>query len=125
MRPDPVLRAVETALTLRLLYHQRLRQAEGFLGPLLKWMDVDLPCPDHTTLSRRNRTVEVRRRIEHLPAGPIDFVVDSTGLKICGQGDTFSGFRKTFSSAPSFLSARRLKPVPENIRVIPQQRRKR
>jgi len=79
--------AIETAMTLSMLFHQRLRQTEGFLGSLLKLMGLDLPCPDHTTLSRRKQTMEVRRRIESLPPGPIDFVDDSTGLKICGQGE--------------------------------------
>jgi hypothetical protein len=79
--------AIETALTLRLLFHLPLRQTEGFLGSILKLMGIDHPCPDHTTLSRRNRTIEVRRHLNHLPDGPLSFVVDSTGLKICGQGE--------------------------------------
>lgn len=50
-------------------------------------MDLDLPCPDHTTLSRRNRTVSVQANLEHLPAGPVCLILDSTGLKIYGQGE--------------------------------------
>jgi hypothetical protein len=42
---------IETALTLRLLFHLPLRQTEGFLGTVLRLMGLDLPCPDHTTLS--------------------------------------------------------------------------
>jgi hypothetical protein len=49
--------AIETALTLRWLFHLALRQTEGFLGSVLPLMGVDLPCPDHTTLSRRHATV--------------------------------------------------------------------
>ncbi len=48
--------AIETSLTLRLVFHLPLRQAEGFLKSILKLMDLYLPCPDHTTMSRRNRT---------------------------------------------------------------------
>lgn len=44
--------AIETVLTLRLVFHLPLRQAEGFLGSILTLMGLDLPCPDHTTLSR-------------------------------------------------------------------------
>ena len=44
--------AIETALTLRLLYHLPLRQAEGFLHALFRMMRLDLSVPDHTTLSR-------------------------------------------------------------------------
>ena len=74
--------AIETAFTVRLVFHLPLRQTEGFVGSILKLMDLDLPVPDHTSLSRRNRTVEVRKRITNLPDGPLYFIVDSTGLKI-------------------------------------------
>lgn len=79
--------AIETALTLRLLFQLPLRQTEGFLRSVLKLMGLDLSCPDHTTLSRRNQTLEVRNQVASLPSGPVSFVVDSTGLKVCGQGE--------------------------------------
>jgi hypothetical protein len=79
--------AIETALTLRLLFHLPLRQTEGFLGSLLQLMDVTLPCPDQTTLSRRNATVAIRQQIERVPPGPISLLVDSSGLQVCGQGE--------------------------------------
>ena len=40
--------AIETALTLRLLYHLPLRQAEGFLHALFGMMRLDLSAPDYT-----------------------------------------------------------------------------
>ena len=43
--------AIETALTLRLLYHLPLRQAEGFRHALFGMMRLDLSAPDYTTLS--------------------------------------------------------------------------
>ena len=77
--------AIETALTLRLVFHLPLRQTEGFVGSVLELMHLDLTAPDHTTLSRRGSKLEValHRRV---PAGPIHLIVDSTGLKIMGQG---------------------------------------
>ncbi len=77
--------AIETALTLRLVFHLALRQTEGFVGSLLKLMDLDLTAPDHTTLSRRGQKLEVVLR-RQMPVGPIHLIVDSTGLKIMGQG---------------------------------------
>ena len=77
--------AIETALTLRLVFHLALRQTEGFVGSLLKLMDLDLTAPDHTTLSRRGSKLEVALR-RQVPAAPIHLIVDSTGLKIIGQG---------------------------------------
>ncbi len=82
--------AIETSLTLRLVFHLPLRQAEGFLKSILKLMELYLPCPDHTTVSRQNRTVNVCRSTESLPNGPVHFIVDSTGLKIYGQGEWHS-----------------------------------
>ena len=54
--------AIETALTVRLLFHLPLRQTEGFVASILRLMKLDLPVPDHTTLSRRNRTLVLHPR---------------------------------------------------------------
>ena len=78
--------AIETALTLRLLYHLPLRQAEGFLHALFGMMRLDLSAPDYTTLSRRSR--HLRRRLRPSPPGEaIHLVLDSTGLSIVGEGE--------------------------------------
>ncbi len=45
--------AIEAALTIRMVFHLPLRQTEGFLGSLAQLLEVELPIPDHTTLSRR------------------------------------------------------------------------
>jgi hypothetical protein len=82
--------AIETALSLRLLFRLPLRQTEGFLYAILSLMDVTLPCPDHTTLSRRNATVAIRRQIDQAPEEAISLIVDSSGLKVCGQGEWHS-----------------------------------
>jgi hypothetical protein len=79
--------AIETALSLRLLFRLPLRQTEGFLQALLTLMDVTLPCPDHTTLSRRNTTAAIRQQIAQASDGAISLIVDSSGLKVCGQGE--------------------------------------
>ena len=77
--------AIETALTLRLVYHLPLRQTEGFLTSLFAIMAVPLEAPDHTTLSRRSGTLNIPL-VATRSGGPIDLVVDSTGLAIFGQG---------------------------------------
>jgi Transposase DDE domain len=79
--------AIETALTLRLLFRLPLRQTEGFLSSLLTLMDVTLPCPDHTTLLRRNTTVAIQQQVDRASEGPLSLIVDSSGLKVCGQGE--------------------------------------
>ena len=78
--------AITTTLTLRLVFRLPLRQAEGFVRSVLSLMDADLEAPDHTTLSRRSRHLDVR--LHRVPAqGPIHLIVDSTGLSIVGEGE--------------------------------------
>jgi IS5 family transposase len=78
--------AIETALTLRLVFKLPLRQAEGFLRSLLSLMGVNLEAPDHTTLSRRSQRLDLA--LGGLPTNePIHLIVDSTGLSIVGEGE--------------------------------------
>ena len=78
--------AIETAMTLRLLYHLPLRQAEGFLHALFRMMRLDLSVPDYTTLSRRSQ--HLTRRLRPVPLGEgLHLVLDSTGLSIVGAGE--------------------------------------
>ena len=78
--------AIETALTLRLIYHLPLRQTEGFVESLLGLMGWALSVPDHSTLSRRQRDLSVQ--LPNRPTNePIHVVVDSSGLKVYGEGE--------------------------------------
>ncbi len=78
--------AIETALTLRLIFNLPLRQTEGFLSSLFGMMGIDLSVPDHTTLSRRGQHLDVRLR--RVPRGKAtQLIVDSTGLSIVGEGE--------------------------------------
>ncbi len=78
--------AIEPALTLRLPYGPPLRQDEGFLCSLLQIMGFELDAPDHTTLSRRSRLLNIALKPK-ASAKPIALIVDSTGLSIVGQGE--------------------------------------
>ena len=51
--------AILTALTLRTVFHLPLRQTEGFVSSLLRLMGLDLDAPDHTTLCRRAKDVQL------------------------------------------------------------------
>ena len=78
--------AIETALTLRLVFHLPLRQTEGFLQSLLGMMRIERSAPDHTTLSRRGQHLNLTLR--RVPAGEgLHLIVDSTGLSIVGEGE--------------------------------------
>lgn len=79
-------RAIELVLMLRLVFHLALRQAEGFAASVLRLLGLDLSIPDHTTLSRRSRSF-AGRRPRVVPHGPLHLLIDSTGLKLFGQGE--------------------------------------
>src|SRR5919107_539184 len=76
--------AIETSLILRTVFHQPLRQTEGLVGSLLELMGLDLPVPDHSTLSRRARTLAVAAQAA---SGSVHLRVDSTGVKLSGPGE--------------------------------------
>ena len=78
--------AIETALTIRSVFHQPLRQTEGLLRSIADMLDIDIAIPDHTTLSRRGVGLTVLPRDIHRTE-PLHLVVDSTGLKIYGEGE--------------------------------------
>ena len=86
--------AIVTALTLRTVFHLALRQTEGFVCSLMRLTGLDLDTPDHTTLSRRSGSVDVPR-IARSHQGPIHLVIDSTGLKILGDGEWHAHKHKT------------------------------
>ena len=86
--------AIRTALPLWVVLGLPLRQAEGFLNSLLRLMGLDLKAPDHTTLLRRNQIVVVPP-LTRAHDGPIDLIVDSTGLKILGRGEWNAHKHKT------------------------------
>ena len=54
--------AIETALTLRLIFHLPLRQTEGFLTSIFGMLGLELSTPDHTTLSRRGQHLDLTLR---------------------------------------------------------------
>lgn len=78
--------AIACVLTLRSVFHLALRQAESFCRSLLVTMKQDLPTPDYTTLSRRCGDLIVPCE-RSLPRGALNIVVDSTGIKVYGEGE--------------------------------------
>jgi hypothetical protein len=78
--------AIRTALMLRAVFRLALRQTEGLLGSILRLLGLDLAVPDHSTLSRHAKTLEVRKPCRS-SRGPVHLLVDSTGLRLCGSGE--------------------------------------
>jgi hypothetical protein len=82
--PDAVILC---ALQLRAIYHLPFRGTEGFLGSVIKLFGLDLKIPDHTTLSTRQKKLEVPLYQQRRSGEGLHLVVDSTGLKVFGEGE--------------------------------------
>jgi IS5 family transposase len=78
--------AIQFCLSLKVLFGLALRQTMGMVASLLKMAGLDWPVPDYSTLCRRQKTVTIQipfRRSE----GPLNLLVDSTGVKMRGEGE--------------------------------------
>jgi len=78
--------AVQCLLVLRELFQLPYRQTEGLARSLVELMEMSLAIPDYTSLAKRAAKMEVTLDIRR-HAGAIDVVVDSTGLKVFGEGE--------------------------------------
>ena len=76
--------AITCALTLREVYGLPLRSTQGLVSSVLRLLGADLPAPHYSTLSRRAAALDVR--LERSSAGPLHLAVDSTGIKLYGEG---------------------------------------
>lgn len=78
--------AIQFCLSVKVLFKLPLRQTAGMVASLLRLAGLDWPVPDFSTLCRRQRTLAVQipyRRID----GPLNLLVDSTGIKFLGDGE--------------------------------------
>ena len=53
---------------------------------IVRLLGLDLPVPDHTTFSRRSANLTVTKALS-TALGPVNVVIDSTGLKVFGAGE--------------------------------------
>jgi IS5 family transposase len=78
-------KAIEIMLTLKEVFHLANRGLEGFVRSVFVMLDLHLPVPDHSTLSKRGKTLKVS--LPKQSSGSLNIVMDSTGLKIYGEGE--------------------------------------
>jgi hypothetical protein len=71
---------------LHLAFGRPWRQTEGMLASILRLLGLDLPVPDHTTFSRRSADLSVAKALS-AASGPVNVVIDATGLKVFGAGE--------------------------------------
>jgi hypothetical protein len=67
------------------VFHLPNRATEGFMQSVFAMLKISLSVPDHTTLSRRGKGLKVT--LPKKADGHLDIVMDSSGLKIYGEGE--------------------------------------
>ena len=78
--------AIQFCLSIKCLFGLPLRQSLGMVESLLKQAGLDWPVPDFSTVSRRQKTLNVV--IPYRPGdGELHLLVDSTGIKMLGEGE--------------------------------------
>ena len=78
--------AIELCLTIGKVHSLALRQTEGFISSFFEQFGWELGVPSYTTLCRRSQRLPINLRIKQ-KSGITDIVVDSTGLKVYGEGE--------------------------------------
>lgn len=80
------LKYSDMSIQVLLMLKATFRSLEGFARSLMKLMALEFDVPDHTHMSRRAKSLEVQIPRKNRTQ-PIHVVVDSTGLKIYGEGE--------------------------------------
>ncbi|CUH20517.1 Transposase DDE domain protein [Jannaschia seosinensis] len=78
--------AIQFCLSIKVLFKLPLRQTAGMVAALLRLAGLNWSVPDFSTLCRRQKTLAVQipyRRVD----GPLNLLVDSTGIKFLGDGE--------------------------------------
>ena len=77
--------AILAALMIRFVFHLSLRALQGFLTSLIVLLSAELPVPYYTQICRRAKALG--QELKKLSRKNIsDIVIDSTGLKVYGEG---------------------------------------
>src|SRR4051812_14509343 len=81
--------AIETGHLLRLAFGRPWRQTEGLLRSVTVLLGLEVGVPDHTTFARRSPGLTLATALARAQAsgGPVDVVIDATGLKVHGAGE--------------------------------------
>jgi hypothetical protein len=87
--------AIELCLTLGMVFKQPLRQTQGLMRGIAGILGVEIAVPDFSTLSRRGNGVIMQTSSRADKQAAIHLVVDSTGLKIFGEGEWLEEKHKT------------------------------
>ena len=77
--------AIETCLTLKMLFKLPLRMIEGLLKSVWALIGLKMATPSYSQICRRQKDLSLKLR--HKVTGKIHVVIDGTGLKVFGEGE--------------------------------------
>ena len=78
--------AIATMSTIKSIFSLAGRQTQGFVESLFELMQIDLPVPDHSTVSRRLGRLKIKLPVKKKESAR-HLVIDSTGVKVYGEGE--------------------------------------
>jgi hypothetical protein len=83
-------RCIQASLAMKAVFRLAFRQTQGLIQSLLAVMKLDLQVPSYTQLCRRQARIDAftpPMPLPDMPKEPIYIVLDSTGLKVYGEGE--------------------------------------
>jgi hypothetical protein len=77
--------AIQCCLMIKSLFRLSLHMITGFVQSLIKLCGLDWTAPDYSTISRRQKHLDITIRYQK-SSGGLHLLVDSTCLKFLGEG---------------------------------------
>lgn len=91
-QPDDSDAAIQTCLTMKVLFGMALRQTTGFVESLLRLIGLDWAVPDFSTLSRRQKTLKVNIPYRGSD-GPLHLLIDIEPVSATGSSEPARGIK--------------------------------
>jgi len=85
--------AIQFCLTIKCLFGLPLRQALGLVQSLLRMAGLPWAAPNHSTVCRRQKSLDVQVHYKASTKG-LHMFADSTGIKFLGEGEWKTKKRK-------------------------------
>jgi len=79
--------AIECCLTLKMVFKMPLRATQGFVSSLIELLGLPLSVPNYSLLCLRQKKLSLRFSSQTKLNQPMHLVIDSTGLKLYGEGE--------------------------------------
>ena len=78
---------IQCGLRLKAIYGLSLRAVQGFIASIVSMLKLKIKVPNYTTFCRRQRQLKAVLEQPYQSDEPIVIAVDSTGLKVFGEGE--------------------------------------